>query len=691
VYIPPKSYVLNLADTSLSFFDAFLVPSLADNAHREDILLIGPRHPVRPVDLACWFLHSDRSTNAFPWGPASPGTDLILRCPVPDEELDALDSGAIPYIGFTVQPDRTRPRTVVRATRPRSSETRRHYVSVHATIHGQVDRLPEWIEYHRMLGVEHFYIYDHDSVEAGYPPLRSYVESGVVSYVWWPLPGGRNEQSSFVKRVAMNHCLYKYGRYNEWIAYFDIDEFCQPLGYTDIPAFLEQFADLEEYPGGIHCRSWLFGGPQATGEAPPARGKLLLERCTHRAESPCHNRKNLFVSTRRVAVRTGSSFLVLGTRTREAPPDQARFARCVLDQKGRSEDTQWVPDGSLQAYLPILRNRVTKARRDADASTGSPRRHMVVEAHDAGFFSNFNKVVNQIAHTYTTGEFTSVAVNWPSGYFPYGSGRGNAWDDYFDPLPVDPSAEECWVTAEYAWAGMTSAATQRMYQSGSEWRAQYHDAYQRNIRIKPYILEKTEKIHSAHIASHYCIGVHYRLPTFKDDERPVPSLPLDTYIEHVHRLAPPDTESRVFLADPMKLGEDVLVDVLLLSRCNTVLHGCSNVVTAAAYINPDLRLVECAHPLFCEFTYPVLAPGCRIEVGADGAPLLRNKKGSARGNEINQMIWQLCDGSRTVPQISRDLSEVYGRPWGLVASDVDAIVLRLWKGGFLLLDSHYVE
>jgi len=212
VYIPPKSYVLNIADTSLSFFDAFLDPALVDSAHREDVLLIGPRHPVKPADMACWFLHSGRSTNAFPWGPVSPGTDLFLRCPVPDEELDALDAGTIPYISFTMQRDRTRPRTVVRVTRPRPAEARRHYVSVHATIHGDVDRLPEWIEYHRMLGVEHFYIYDHDSAEAGYAPLRSYIDGGVVSYVWWPLPGGRNERSSSVQRVSMNHCLYKYGR-----------------------------------------------------------------------------------------------------------------------------------------------------------------------------------------------------------------------------------------------------------------------------------------------------------------------------------------------------------------------------------------------------------------------------------------------------------------------------------------------
>ena len=46
--------------------------------------------------------------------------------------------------------------------------------------------LPQWLEYHRMVGVEHFYIYDNNSTDALLPRLRRYMDAGIVTYIWWP-------------------------------------------------------------------------------------------------------------------------------------------------------------------------------------------------------------------------------------------------------------------------------------------------------------------------------------------------------------------------------------------------------------------------------------------------------------------------------------------------------------------------
>ncbi len=42
-----------------------------------------------------------------------------------------------------------------------AAQRQHHYLSAYTMFRGPAHRLPEWIEYHRMMGVEHFYLYDH--------------------------------------------------------------------------------------------------------------------------------------------------------------------------------------------------------------------------------------------------------------------------------------------------------------------------------------------------------------------------------------------------------------------------------------------------------------------------------------------------------------------------------------------------
>lgn len=43
----------------------------------------------------------------------------------------------------------------------------------------------------------------------------------------------------------------------------------------------------------------------------------------------------------------------------------------------------------------------------------------------------------------------------------------------------------------------------------------------------------------------------------------------------------------------LKDGEDILVDCLLLARCNVFTHVTSNIATAVGYINKDTKMVYC--------------------------------------------------------------------------------------------------
>ena len=41
--------------------------------------------------------------------------------------------------------------------------------------------------------------------------------------------------------------------------------------------------------------------------------------------------------------------------------------------------------------------------------------------------------------------------------------------------------------------------------------------------------------------------------------------------------------------DPIKIGQQVLIDILLLAKSDCFLHGESNVATLASYFNPKMR------------------------------------------------------------------------------------------------------
>ncbi len=124
-------------------------------------------------------------------------------------------------------------------TNERSS--RRHYLSIGAIYRNEADNLAEWIEFHRLVGVEHFYLYDNNSDDAHEQVLGGYVEEGIVTLYDWPLPRAPQD-------AAYDHCLQAHKDDSRWIAFIDIDEFLfSPTGRL-LPDVLSSY---EPYPGVV--------------------------------------------------------------------------------------------------------------------------------------------------------------------------------------------------------------------------------------------------------------------------------------------------------------------------------------------------------------------------------------------------------------------------------------------------------
>lgn len=95
-------------------------------------------------------------------------------------------------------------------------------------------QVAEFVEYHRMRGVEHFVVYDRTGAKAAYGGLlRRYVSEGVVTALRWPgVTRDRKNvercQGFYDQLAAHMHCAFRQRGRSRWALFFDFDEFFWP-------------------------------------------------------------------------------------------------------------------------------------------------------------------------------------------------------------------------------------------------------------------------------------------------------------------------------------------------------------------------------------------------------------------------------------------------------------------------------
>ena len=57
------------------------------------------------------------------------------------------------------------------------------YLSIGAVFKDERDYLQEWIDFHRRVGVEHFFLYDNESSDTPEEVLTPYVDDGLVTLI----------------------------------------------------------------------------------------------------------------------------------------------------------------------------------------------------------------------------------------------------------------------------------------------------------------------------------------------------------------------------------------------------------------------------------------------------------------------------------------------------------------------------
>jgi len=155
--------------------------------------------------------------------------ELIQHAPRPLLEIARAVREAYRRIGY------------LRARWPRPFGTRPPIgLAVCAIFRDEARYLAEWVTFHRLQGVERFYLYDNLSTDDWRSALGREIAAGIVEVRHWPdVPG----QAS-----AYEDCLRHHRTDARWIAFIDVDEFLfSPTG-KPLPEVLRGF---DTHPGVV--------------------------------------------------------------------------------------------------------------------------------------------------------------------------------------------------------------------------------------------------------------------------------------------------------------------------------------------------------------------------------------------------------------------------------------------------------
>ena len=137
--------------------------------------------------------------------------------------------------------------------------------------------LKEWIDYHRLAGVQHFYMYDNQSSDGFWEVLKPYIKAGIVECIPWHKNYDTAGDWWSVQRSAYIDAIERSIGVSKWLAIIDTDEFIVPIKDRNLQAFLKNF---DSY-GGVYI-NWVYYGSSGIQRIP--KGQWITTTLLHRAK-----------------------------------------------------------------------------------------------------------------------------------------------------------------------------------------------------------------------------------------------------------------------------------------------------------------------------------------------------------------------------------------------------------------------
>ena len=151
-------------------------------------------------------------------------------------------------------------------------EAKKYPLGLVAIFKNEAPYLREWIEFHRTVGVEHFWLYNNGSTDSYREVLQPYIEKKIIELFDWEPTSNEivnwNKIQCDCYMAAMKQAKNK----ARFVAVLDIDEFLFPVHEKSLIAFLKRYS--ERRIGGIGV-NWQMYGTSGIQSIP--EGRLLIE------------------------------------------------------------------------------------------------------------------------------------------------------------------------------------------------------------------------------------------------------------------------------------------------------------------------------------------------------------------------------------------------------------------------------
>jgi len=272
---------------------------------------------------------------------------------------------------------------------------------------------------------------------------------------------------------------------------------------------------------------------------------------------------------------------------------------------------------------------------DIITQISNQEKYVIGTRFGAGFFASFNIVLNHISWCQDNNKIPVVYWDYQSPYSSHYRHQkpndDNVWESYFEPIS-NLAYEERDAVHNHDLGEKYSLGYLVL---DSSRRNQAYQLIQKYIKIKPHIQKKINHFYQQSMVGKKTIGIHLR-GTDKGYEEPL--VDPQEIVRKALALADSDTQFLIASDDQMlfnkmlfllqghkvifykcyrsinghpvhqpynrselvvntavnapsyaQLGEDVLIEVSLLAKCDLLVHSLSNVSTAALYFNPTMQ------------------------------------------------------------------------------------------------------
>jgi hypothetical protein len=124
---------------------------------------------------------------------------------------------------------------------------KKYNLSICAIIKNEAKYLKEWIEFHRLVGVEHFYLYSNETSDLLRTTLKPYFRKGLVTFIHWVDFSEHVDEETDHWALSTqipayeNAIKFRALKTTKWLALLNTDEYLVPVHSYKIPELLQQY------------------------------------------------------------------------------------------------------------------------------------------------------------------------------------------------------------------------------------------------------------------------------------------------------------------------------------------------------------------------------------------------------------------------------------------------------------------